>query len=121
MSTHPIVSRKEWLAARKALLRQEKDFTRQRDALSAARRQLPWMKVEKSYGFEGPAGNETLTELFAGKGQLAVYHFMLGPDWPEGCKSCSFWADNFDGVDVHLRHRDLTLIAVSRAPLANIE
>jgi predicted dithiol-disulfide oxidoreductase (DUF899 family) len=121
MSTHPIVSRNEWLAARKTLLKQEKDFTRQRDALSAERRKLPWVKVEKSYAFEGPGGKETLADLFAGKSQLAVYHFMLGPDWPEGCKSCSFWADNFDGVDVHLRHRDLTLIAISRAPLATIE
>ncbi len=121
MSTHPVVSRSEWLAARKDLLRREKEFTRQRDALSAERRQLPWVKVEKPYVFESPDGRQTLADLFAGRSQLAVYHFMLGPEWPEGCKSCSFWADNFNGIDVHLAHRDLTLIAVSRAPLAKID
>lgn len=118
--THPIVSQENWLAARKALLEREKAFTRERDALSAARRELPWVKVEKEYVFDGPQGKETLGDLFAGRGQLAVYHFMLGPDWEEGCKSCSFWADNFNGVDVHLAHRDVTLIAVSRAPYAKI-
>ena len=121
MSAHPVVSRPEWLAARKALLEREKAFTRERDALSAARRDLPWVRVEKDYVFEGPAGKETLADLFAGKSQLAVYHYMLGPDWKEGCKSCSFWADNFNGTDVHLAHRDLALVAVSRAPLAKIE
>jgi predicted dithiol-disulfide oxidoreductase (DUF899 family) len=118
--THPIVSQDEWLAARKALLQREKAFTRERDALSAARRALPWVKVEKAYVFDGPDGKETLAELFAGRGQLVVYHFMLGPDWEEGCKSCSFWADNYNGIDVHLAHRAVTLIAVSRAPLAKI-
>lgn len=120
-STHPIVSQDEWLAARKALLQREKEFTHARDALSAARRALPWVKVEKAYVFDGPDGKETLAELFAGRSQLVVYHFMLGPDWDEGCKSCSFWADNYNGIDVHLAHRDVTLIAVSRAPLAKIE
>jgi predicted dithiol-disulfide oxidoreductase (DUF899 family) len=121
MSSHPVVSRSDWLAARKALLQREKDFTRQRDALSAERRAMPWVKIDKSYVFEGPNGKETLADLFGGKSQLAVYHFMLGPQWQEGCKSCSFWADNFDGIDVHLRHRDLTLAAISSAPLAKIE
>lgn len=121
MSMHPLVSREQWLAARKALLQKEKEFTRQRDALSAERRKLPWVRIEKNYVFDGPDGKETLADLFAGKSQLAVYHFMLGPDWTEGCKSCSFWADNFNGIDVHLAHRDVTLVAVSRAPLAKIE
>lgn len=121
MAAHPVVSRSEWLAARKALLDREKAFTRERDALSAERRKLPWVRVDKAYEFEGPAGKETLADLFGGKSQLAVYHFMLGQDWQEGCKSCSFWADNFNGVDVHLAHRDLALVAVSRAPLAKIE
>jgi predicted dithiol-disulfide oxidoreductase (DUF899 family) len=121
MSSHPVVSRSDWLAARKALLQREKDFTRQRDALSAERRALPWVKIEKRYLFEGPNGQEMLADLFGGRSQLAVYHFMLGPQWQEGCKSCSFWADNFDGIDVHLRHRDLTLAAISSAPLAKIE
>ncbi len=120
MAAHPVVSRTEWLAARKALLAREKEFTRARDALSAERRKLPWVRIEKRYEFEGPEGKETLADLFGGRSQLAVYHFMLGPDWNEGCKSCSFWADNFNGIDVHLAHRDLTLVAVSRAPLAKI-
>ncbi len=121
MSAHPVVSRTEWIEARKALLAREKAFTRERDALSAERRNLPWVRIDKAYAFDGPAGKETLADLFGGKGQLAIYHFMLGPDWKEGCKRCSFWADNFNGVDVHLAHRDLALIAVSRAPYAQIE
>jgi predicted dithiol-disulfide oxidoreductase (DUF899 family) len=120
MSNPVVVSREAWLAARKALLAQEKALTRARDALSDARRALPWVKVEKSYMFEAPGGRESLTDLFAGRGQLIVYHFMFGPDWDEGCPSCSFWADNFNGIDVHLAHRDATLIAISRAPLAKI-
>ena len=121
MAAHPVVSPSEWLAARKALLQKEKEFTRQRDALSAARRALPWVKVEKNYVFDGPGGKETLADLFAGKSQLIVYHFMLGPDWSEGCKSCSFLADNYDGIGVHLAHRDVSFVTVSRAPLAKIE
>jgi predicted dithiol-disulfide oxidoreductase (DUF899 family) len=117
----PIVSREEWLAARKALLAKEKEFTRARDALSAERRRLPWVKVEKEYVFEGPNGRESLSELFGGCGQLLIYHFMYGSDWSEGCKSCSFWADNYNGVDIHLRHRDVSLVAVSAAPLATLE
>lgn len=118
---HRIVSRDEWLAARRAFLAREKDFTRQRDALSAARRDLPWEKVEKTYVFDGPDGRETLADLFAGKSQLIVYHFMFAPEWEEGCKSCSFWADNFERLPVHLKHRDTTMLAVSRAPLAKLQ
>lgn len=121
MTTHPTVSRDEWLAARQALLAKEKEFTKQRDAISAARRALPWVKVEKDYVFDGPDGKETLADLFDGRGQLIVYHFMLGPGWDEGCKSCSFWADNYQGAVAHLAARDVALVAVSRAPLAEIE
>ncbi|MBL8662434.1 MAG: DUF899 domain-containing protein [Candidatus Odyssella sp.] len=121
MTAHPVVSRQDWLAARKALLEREKAFTRARDALSAERRALPWVRIDKDYAFAGPAGRLSLGDLFGGRSQLAVYHFMLGPDWNEGCKSCSFWADNFDGIDVHLAQRDLALVAVSRAPLAKID
>ena len=111
-----IVSADQWLAARRALLEQEKEFTRARDALSAARRALPWEKVEHDYVFEGARGSMTLGDLFRGRGQLIVYHFMFGPDWEAGCKSCSFWADNFDRIVVHLRARDTNLVAISRAP-----
>lgn len=121
MTAHPVVSRQDWLAARKALLEREKAFTRARDALSAERRALPWVRIDKDYAFAGPAGRLSLGDLFGGRSQLAVYHFMLGPDWNEGCKSCSFWADNFNGIDVHLAQRDLALVAVSRAPLAKID
>jgi predicted dithiol-disulfide oxidoreductase (DUF899 family) len=121
MISNPVVSHEEWLAARRALLEREKAFTRARDALSAARRQMPWTRVEKRYVFEGPKGQETLGDLFDGRGQLIVYHFMMGPDWEEGCRSCSFLADHIDGATVHLAHRDVTLLAVSRAPLARIE
>ena len=121
MSDRNIVSHEEWLAARKEHLRHEKEFTRLRDELSRERRELPWERVEKNYVFDGPNGRETLSDLFAGKSQLVVYHFMFGPDWGEGCKSCSFWADNFNGIDVHLKHRDLTLIAVSRAPFDKLD
>jgi predicted dithiol-disulfide oxidoreductase (DUF899 family) len=116
-----IVSRGEWLAARKKLLAEEKEFTRQRDALSAARRELPWVKVDKQYVFDSPSGKKTLADLFAGKSQLIVYHFMLAPGWTEGCKSCSYLADHFDGPMMHLPHRDVTLTVVSLAPLAEIE
>ncbi|HEY4281590.1 MAG TPA: thioredoxin family protein [Chthoniobacterales bacterium] len=116
-----IASETEWLVARKDLLTQEKEFTRQRDALSAARRKLPMVKVDKEYVFEGPDGKQTLAELFNGRSQLIVYHFMFGPGWEEGCKSCSYLADHFDGANWHLPHRDVTLVAVSRAPLAELE
>jgi predicted dithiol-disulfide oxidoreductase (DUF899 family) len=104
-----IVSEAEWLVARKDLLTREKEFTRQRDALSAGRRQLPMVKVEKAYIFDGPKGKETLVDLFGGRSQLIVYHFMFGPDWEEGCKSCSYLADHFDGANWHLPHRDVSL------------
>lgn len=117
---HTIVSQNEWLAARKALLAEEKQFTKARDALSAARRDLPWLKVEKNYVFDGPDGKETLAQLFGGRSQLIVYHFMLGPGWVQGCPSCSLLADHFDGANVHLAQRDVTLVVVSRAPLAEI-
>ena len=121
MEEHRIVSRDEWLATRKALLAKEKEHTRARDALSAERRALPWVKVEKEYVFDGPNGRETLGELFAGRSQLIVKHFMLGPDWEEGCVGCSFQTDHFDGALPHLEHHDVTLVAVSRAPFAKIE
>jgi len=119
---HPeIVSETEWLVARKDLLAREKEFTRQRDALSAARRQLPMVKIDKEYVFDGPKGKETLADLFDGRSQLIVYHFMFGPDWEEGCKSCSYLADHFDGATWHLPHRDVTFVVVSRAPLSEFE
>ena len=116
-----VVSVAEWLVARKDLLNREKEFSRQRDALSAARRKLPMIKVEEGYVFEGPDGKETLDDLFEGRSQLIVYHFMLGPGWEEGCKSCSYLADHFDGANRHLPHRDTTLVVVSRAPLSEIQ
>jgi predicted dithiol-disulfide oxidoreductase (DUF899 family) len=116
-----IVSEAEWLVARKDLLTREKEFSRQREALSAARRKLPMVKIEKKYVFEGPNGKETLAHLFEGRSQLIVYHFMFGPGWEEGCKSCSYLADHFDGANWHLPHRDVTFVVVSRAPLAEIE
>ena len=99
----------------------EKEFTRLRDELSRQRRELPWEQVTKSYVFDGPRGKETLAELFGQRSQLVVYHFMFDPAWNEACKSCSFWADNFNGIDIHLAHRDITFLAVSRAPLAKLE
>jgi predicted dithiol-disulfide oxidoreductase (DUF899 family) len=116
MEKHRVVSSAEWLAARQELLVKEKELTRLRDELSRRRRELPWRRVEKSYLFDGPDGKITLADLFAGRGQLVVYHFMFDPEWEEGCKSCSFWADNFDGFYVHLNQRDVTLAAISRAP-----
>src|SRR5436190_2187424 len=113
-----IVSEAEWLVARKDLLTREKEFTRQRDALSAARRKLPMVKVEKQYLFQGREGKETLADLFEGRSQLIVYHFMFGPGSEEGCKCCSYLADHFDGANWHLPHRDTTLVVVSRAPLS---
>jgi predicted dithiol-disulfide oxidoreductase (DUF899 family) len=121
MENHKVVSREEWLVARKEFLAKEKEFTRLRDQLSQQRRDLPWVKVEKEYIFDGPSGKETLSELFARRSQLLVYHFMFHPSWSEGCKSCSFWADNYNGVVVHLAHRDVTLVAISKAPLDQLE
>ena len=115
-----IVPETEWLVAREDLLTREKEFTRQRDSLNAARRALPMVKIEKSYAFDGPNGKETLAELFDGRSQLIVYHFMFAPGWEEGCRACSLLADHFDGANWHLPQRDVTLVAVSRAPLADI-
>jgi predicted dithiol-disulfide oxidoreductase (DUF899 family) len=126
---HHVVSHDEWLAARKQLLAEEKEFTRLRDQLSQRRRDLPWEAVDKEYVFEGPHGRQTLAELFDGRSQLVVYHAMFDPataspstSWTEdaACQFCSFWADNFNGIVVHLNHRDVTLVAVSRAPYAKI-
>jgi predicted dithiol-disulfide oxidoreductase (DUF899 family) len=121
MEQHKVVSHEEWIAARRQLLAEEKEFTRLRDRLSQRRRDLPWEQVDKDYVFEGPGSRENLSQLFDGRHQLAVYHFMLGPDWQEGCKSCSFWADNFNGIDAHLRQRDVSFIAISRAPWPKIQ
>ncbi|MGE5177887.1 MAG: DUF899 domain-containing protein [Bacteroidota bacterium] len=121
LQNHPVVSREEWLSARKTLLEREKEFSRARDDLSRARRELPWVRVEKPYVFEGPGEPATLAQLFEDKSQLLVYHFMFHPDWKEGCPHCSFWADHFDPTRVHLRHRDTTLAVVSRAPLEKIQ
>ncbi|MDQ2954210.1 MAG: DUF899 domain-containing protein, partial [Pseudomonadota bacterium] len=121
MQPHKIVSREKWIEARKAHLANEKRFTKARDELSRQRRELPWVKVDKPYVFDGPDGKETLADLFGGKSQLMVYHFMLGPGWEQGCPSCSFLADHFDGAAIHLAQRDVTLAVVSRAPLAEIE
>jgi predicted dithiol-disulfide oxidoreductase (DUF899 family) len=118
---HNVVSQSEWLKARKALLAKEKEFTKARDALSAARRDLPWTLIENNYVFDGPNGKETLSDLFGGKSQLMIYHFMLGPGWVQGCPSCSFLADHFDGAAIHLAQRDVSLVVVSRALLAEIE
>jgi predicted dithiol-disulfide oxidoreductase (DUF899 family) len=119
--THKVVSSEEWLAARKAFLEEERAFTHRRDELSRKRRELPWVKVEKQYTFHGLRGPVSLGELFAKRSQLIVYHFMFGPGWKEGCPSCSFLADQFDGMLVHLADRDVSLVAVSRAPMQEIE
>ncbi|HEY4272539.1 MAG TPA: DUF899 domain-containing protein [Candidatus Udaeobacter sp.] len=121
LAEREVVSRAEWLVARKDLLNREKEFTRQRDALSAARRALPMVKVEKDYVFEGPKGKQTLAELLDGRSQLIIYHFMLSPGWEEGCKSCSYLADHFDGANCHLPHHDVTFVVVSRAPFPEIQ
>jgi predicted dithiol-disulfide oxidoreductase (DUF899 family) len=121
MEPHKVVSHDEWIAARKAYLAEEKAFSRARDALARKRRELPWEKVEKDYVFDTPQGKQTLADLFGGKSQLIVYHFMLGPGWEAGCPSCSFLADHFDGAAIHLAQRDVSFVVVSRAPLSEIE
>jgi predicted dithiol-disulfide oxidoreductase (DUF899 family) len=120
MQPHRIVSREEWIKARKAHLAHEKELTRARERLGEERRALPWVKVDKAYGFDGPNGQATLGDLFAGRSQLVVQHFMFAPDWNEGCKSCSFWADGFERMIPHLAARDTTLVAISRAPLEKL-
>jgi predicted dithiol-disulfide oxidoreductase (DUF899 family) len=117
---HRVVSREEWLAERVQHLAEEKEFTRKRDELSRHRRELPWVKID-DYTFDGPAGKVRLSDLFRGKSQLIIYHLMFHPEWSAACKSCSFWADNFERVVVHLRGRDANLAAVSRAPIDKIE
>ena len=120
LDNHKIVSKNGWIAARKVLLKKEKEFTALRDQLSQQRRDLPWIAVDKKYVFDGPNGKQTLSELFDGRSQLIVYHFMYDPNWAVGCPSCSFWADNFNDIIVHLNQRDVTLIAISKAPYSKI-
>ena len=121
MSRRAIVSSEEWISARTELLAKEKEFSKLRDELSRRRRELPWRKIEEQYVFEGVDGKQTLAELFDGRSQLITYHFMFDPDWSEGCKSCSFIADHYDPAIVHLNHRDVTFVTVSRAPLSKLE
>ena len=118
---HPVVSQEEWLEARKALLEKEKEETHLRDAVNEARLALPWVRVDKEYVFETKAGKKSLGDLFAGRSQLIVYHFMLGPGWKAGCPGCSFLCDHVDGALPHLNHHDVTWVAVSRAPINEIE
>ncbi len=118
---HPVVSSDQWLNTRMTLLAREKELTHLHDQIARERRALPWERVEKDYVFDTPEGRRTLSELFAGRRQLLVQHFMFGPGWEQGCPSCSFMADHADGMNVHLAHRDITLVAISRAPLAEIE
>ena len=118
--THPIVSREDWLVARKAHLEDEKAFTRARDALSERRRSLPWVKIDKDYRFQTANGEKSLSDLFGDKTQLIVIHFMMGPDWDEGCTSCSFWADGYSGLETHLANRDAAFVAVANTSLEKI-
>src|SRR6266496_3258856 len=120
LEAHKVVSEKEWIEARKVLLKKEKEFTVLRDRLNKERRELPWKEVNKEYVFEGPNGKQTLRELFDGRSQLIVYHFMFDPSWEAACLHCSFWADNFNGIIVHLNQRDVTMVAVSRAPYSKL-
>jgi predicted dithiol-disulfide oxidoreductase (DUF899 family) len=121
LTDHAVVGHDEWVAARTALLAREKEFTRLRDDVSRQRRELPWEAVEKEYVFEGPRGTETLRDLFDGRSQLIVYHFMFAPEDDAGCPHCSFWADSFDANVVHLAAHGTTLVAISRAPAAKLE
>jgi predicted dithiol-disulfide oxidoreductase (DUF899 family) len=118
---YEVVSRQDWITARKALLKTEKDFTHMRERLAEERRALPWEKVEKEYVFEGENGKETLADLFGKKSQLVMYQFMFAPEWEEGCPHCSFWADHYDGMLPHLNARDVSFVVVSRAPFTKIE
>ncbi|MGC3967232.1 MAG: DUF899 domain-containing protein [Pirellulales bacterium] len=119
-TSHEVASREQWLEQRKQLLREEKEFTHHREALAQKRRELPWVRVEKNYVFAGPSGPQTLADLFAGRRQLLVYHFMFAPEWSQGCKSCSLLVDHFDPTLVHLAHRDTSMTCVSRAPIDKI-
>lgn len=118
---HPVVPKAQWIAERKALLAREKELTRLRDQIASERRALPWAHIDKDYVFEAPEGRRSLADLFEGRRQLLVQHFMLGPGWAQGCPSCSYMADHIGGMQVHLEHRDVTVLVVSRAPLAEIE
>lgn len=120
MQAHPVVSRDEWLIKRRALLAREKEAIHLRDAINAERQALPWVKVDTEYEFDSPEGKKTLAELFDGRSQLMVYHFMLGPDWGAGCPGCSFLSDHIGGMLTHLNHHDVTFVAVSRAPIDKI-
>jgi len=121
LDNHQVVSKDEWIEARKVLLKKEKEYTKLRDQLSKQRRDLPWVAVDKEYVFNGSNGKESLSDLFDGRNQLIIYHFMYDPNWDVGCPSCSFWADNFNNIIVHLDKRDVTMIAVSRAPYSKID
>lgn len=121
MTTHTVVNHDEWLAARRQFLAKEKQLTRLRDELSAERRALPWERVEKTYVFESDRGRETLIDLFSSHSQLMVYHLMFAPEWDVSCKSCAFWADSFNGISAHLGARDVSFVAISRAPLAKLQ
>ena len=121
MTDHEVVSRDEWVEARRRFLAKEKEFTRLRDELSKERRALPWERVDKRYVFEGPTGRLSLPDLFAGKSQLVVYHFMFAPDSDAGCRGCSFWADNYNGIIPHLEQRDVSFVAISRAPILKLQ
>jgi predicted dithiol-disulfide oxidoreductase (DUF899 family) len=121
MAKHEVVSHEEWLAARTAFLTEEKEFTKRRDDLNRQRRNLPWERVEKTYTFTGANGTQTLADLFGTRSQLVVYHFMFSPTQDAGCKHCSFWADNFNPAPIHLAHRDISFVAISRAPIAKID
>jgi predicted dithiol-disulfide oxidoreductase (DUF899 family) len=116
-----IVTEREWIGARKELLAKEKELTRMQDEVNRLRRELPWVRVEKDYEFDTSAGKQWLAELFDGRSQLVVYHFMFAPGWSDGCVGCSFFADHVDGANLHLTHHDVSFVAVSRAPLAQIE
>ena len=120
IGVHEVVPQYEWVEKRRELLAREKEFTRLRDELSRRRRELPWVKVDKRYLFDGPDGSVSFADLFAGRSQLIVYHFMYPPDWEEGCLHCSFWADHYDGMQAHLNHRDVSFVVISRAPFAKI-
>src|ERR687894_2089806 len=121
LDNHKVVPESEWIEARKELLKKEKEFTVLRDQLSQQRRDLPWVQVNKEYVFDGPNGKQTLSELFDGRSQLIVYHLMYDPTWDAACPSCSFWADNFNDINVHLNQRDVTMIAISKAPYSKID
>jgi len=121
IANHKVVSQEQWLEARKEHLRHEKELTHLREQLAAERRALPWVKVEKNYVFDAPEGKRSLADLFDGRSQLIVYHFMFDPEWSQGCKSCSFIADHYNPAIIHLNHRDVSMVTVSRAPLGKLQ